>query len=300
MGRIRGLMGASLHEVSCSGARACACVQGSWRTAGALWIAMEFCGGGSVADLVHAAGDAPLGEDAIAYLCAETLAGLRYLHAIGKVPCPARSTRSSVRRSQCCEVGLSPLALSAAAGAMSPDTLAVCQVAAQPTAVSSQGTCWGLAHLVAHNPPSMRIAGGAVCSTARHSGWVNQSQVNQSRFPTRPPTRPRPCAPRAGAPGHQVREHPADGGGAGQAGGLRGGRAADAHDDQAQHLHRHAALDGARGHPGVPLRRQGDPSLFWLIDSHDDQALRRQGGNLVPVSSFKDTSRNACPILMKG
>lgn len=32
---------------------------------------------------------------------------------------------------------------------------------------------------------------------------------------------------------------------------------ADGHDEQAQHVHRHAALDGARGHPGVALRRQG-------------------------------------------
>ena len=60
-------------------------VQGSWTTHGALWIAMEYCGGGSVADLVHAA-DGPLDQDIIAYLCAETLAGLTYLHSIGKVP----------------------------------------------------------------------------------------------------------------------------------------------------------------------------------------------------------------------
>ena len=46
---------------------------------------MEYCGGGSVADLVHAA-DGPLDQDIIAYLCAETLSGLTYLHAIGKVP----------------------------------------------------------------------------------------------------------------------------------------------------------------------------------------------------------------------
>ncbi|BDA42374.1 probable serine/threonine-protein kinase 4 at N-terminal half [Coccomyxa sp. Obi] len=57
---------------------------GSWRTKGALWIAMEFCGGGSVSDLVQAA-EGPLEEDIISYICAETLAGLNYLHAIGKV-----------------------------------------------------------------------------------------------------------------------------------------------------------------------------------------------------------------------
>ena len=46
---------------------------------------MEYCGGGSVADLVHAA-DGPLDQPIIAYLCAETLSGLAYLHSIGKVP----------------------------------------------------------------------------------------------------------------------------------------------------------------------------------------------------------------------
>ena len=45
---------------------------------------MEYCGGGSVADLVHAA-DGPLEQPIIAYLCAETLSGLKYLHSIGKV-----------------------------------------------------------------------------------------------------------------------------------------------------------------------------------------------------------------------
>ena len=66
-------------------------LQGSWRTAGALWIAMEFCGGGSVSDLVHAAAaaaaddeDDAMPEEAIAYICGQTLAGLRYLHSIGK------------------------------------------------------------------------------------------------------------------------------------------------------------------------------------------------------------------------
>ncbi len=68
-------------RASASGAAAGA--QGSWAVGGALWIAMEYCGGGSVADLVHAA-DAPLGEDVVAYICAEALAGLAYLHALGK------------------------------------------------------------------------------------------------------------------------------------------------------------------------------------------------------------------------
>jgi hypothetical protein len=73
------------HHAACgAGARgAAAAAQGSWAVGGALWIAMEYCGGGSVADLVHAA-DAPLGEDVVAYICAEALAGLAYLHALGK------------------------------------------------------------------------------------------------------------------------------------------------------------------------------------------------------------------------
>ena len=45
---------------------------------------MEYCGGGSVADLMHGS-DVPLDQDMISYICAETLAGLAYLHSIGKV-----------------------------------------------------------------------------------------------------------------------------------------------------------------------------------------------------------------------
>ncbi|KAL3152262.1 hypothetical protein ABBQ32_001339 [Trebouxia sp. C0010 RCD-2024] len=57
---------------------------GSWRGSEALWIVMEHCGGGSVADLMHAS-DVPLDQDMISYICAETLTGLAYLHSIGKV-----------------------------------------------------------------------------------------------------------------------------------------------------------------------------------------------------------------------
>ena len=60
-------------------------MQGSWRLPSALWIVMEYCGGGSVSDLVHTAGT-PLSEDLIAFICSETLAGLTYLHSINKVP----------------------------------------------------------------------------------------------------------------------------------------------------------------------------------------------------------------------
>ena len=195
-------------------------MQGSWRTHGALWIAMEYCGGGSVADLVAAA-DGPLEQPIIAYLCAETLSGLKYLHSIGKVLAEladwrcrpnAVTQRSSVGLRNCAAMLLHFCIL----GRSFPSAEAPLHT------VSMKGRCIGV-HLA-------------------HLGMYG-------RF-----------ARCAGAPGHQVREHPADGGRAGQAGGLRGGRAADAHDVQAQHLHRDAPLDGPGGHPGIPLRWQGKQS----------------------------------------
>lgn len=57
---------------------------GAWRAPDALWIAMEYCAGGSVSDIMHAC-NAPLEEAVISYICAETLAGLSYLHALGRV-----------------------------------------------------------------------------------------------------------------------------------------------------------------------------------------------------------------------
>jgi serine/threonine-protein kinase 24/25/MST4 len=57
---------------------------GSWRTHDALWICMEYCAGGSVSDVMHTCGGG-LDEDMIAYICAQTLAGLAYLHSLGKV-----------------------------------------------------------------------------------------------------------------------------------------------------------------------------------------------------------------------
>lgn len=54
---------------------------------------MEYCGGGSISDLVQANGNEPLEEEVTAYICKETLAGLAYLHSIGK----ARR-----RRCECC------------------------------------------------------------------------------------------------------------------------------------------------------------------------------------------------------
>ena len=57
---------------------------GSWRAPEALWIAMEYCAGGSVSDIMQALGS-PLDESAIAYICCETLNGLEYLHSSGRV-----------------------------------------------------------------------------------------------------------------------------------------------------------------------------------------------------------------------
>ncbi|CAD7696019.1 unnamed protein product [Ostreobium quekettii] len=58
--------------------------KGSYTYNDSLWIVMEFCGGGSIADIVRSL-DTPLTEDLIAYVCAETLKGLAYLHALGMV-----------------------------------------------------------------------------------------------------------------------------------------------------------------------------------------------------------------------
>ncbi|XVF85801.1 hypothetical protein PTKIN_Ptkin17bG0146800 [Pterospermum kingtungense] len=49
-----------------------------------LWIVMEYCGGGSVADLMNVT-EEPLEEYQIAYICREALKGLDYLHSIFKV-----------------------------------------------------------------------------------------------------------------------------------------------------------------------------------------------------------------------
>ncbi|XP_029526029.1 mitogen-activated protein kinase kinase kinase kinase 2-like isoform X2 [Oncorhynchus nerka] len=56
---------------------------GSYFRNNKLWICMEYCGGGSLQDIYHATG--PLNERQIAYVCRETLQGLRHLHETGKM-----------------------------------------------------------------------------------------------------------------------------------------------------------------------------------------------------------------------
>nr|XP_002131009.1 mitogen-activated protein kinase kinase kinase kinase 5 isoform X1 [Ciona intestinalis] len=56
---------------------------GSYLRRDKLWIAMEYCGGGSMQDIYHITG--PLDEKLIAYVCRETLKGLAYLHSKGKM-----------------------------------------------------------------------------------------------------------------------------------------------------------------------------------------------------------------------
>ncbi|XP_076823425.1 mitogen-activated protein kinase kinase kinase kinase 5-like isoform X6 [Clavelina lepadiformis] len=56
---------------------------GSYLRRDKLWIAMEYCGGGSMQDIYHVTG--PLDEKLIAYVCRETLKGLAYLHSKQKM-----------------------------------------------------------------------------------------------------------------------------------------------------------------------------------------------------------------------
>ncbi|KAL3872660.1 hypothetical protein ACJMK2_035874 [Sinanodonta woodiana] len=56
---------------------------GSYLRRDKLWIAMEYCGGGSMQDIYHITG--PLAEPQIAFICKETLKGLKYLHSKGKM-----------------------------------------------------------------------------------------------------------------------------------------------------------------------------------------------------------------------
>lgn len=45
-----------------------------------LWLVMEYCGGGSVTDLIKSSKGQSLKEDWIAYICREILRGLEHLH----------------------------------------------------------------------------------------------------------------------------------------------------------------------------------------------------------------------------
>jgi serine/threonine protein kinase len=55
---------------------------GTWKKDDEIFIAMEYCGGGSVADFGQV-WDIDLTEDQIALICRETLKGLVYLHSVG-------------------------------------------------------------------------------------------------------------------------------------------------------------------------------------------------------------------------
>lgn len=55
----------------------------SIQTEEALWIIMEYCGGGSITDVIASNG-LPLDESTIAYICSEALKGLSYLHSMSK------------------------------------------------------------------------------------------------------------------------------------------------------------------------------------------------------------------------
>jgi len=46
-----------------------------------LWLVMEFCGAGSVNDLIKSVKGSSLREDWIAYVCKEVLNGLAHLHS---------------------------------------------------------------------------------------------------------------------------------------------------------------------------------------------------------------------------
>jgi serine/threonine protein kinase len=56
---------------------------GSYYHTGQLWLIMEYCAGGSVIDLIKAAG--PQEEGFIATVLMNTLRGLEYLHSTKKI-----------------------------------------------------------------------------------------------------------------------------------------------------------------------------------------------------------------------
>eukprot|EP01097_Dermamoeba_algensis_P007198 TRINITY_DN4510_c0_g1_i2.p1 TRINITY_DN4510_c0_g1~~TRINITY_DN4510_c0_g1_i2.p1 ORF type:complete len:317 (-),score=63.69 TRINITY_DN4510_c0_g1_i2:14-964(-) len=60
------------------------CYKGSYVWNNQLWISMEYCGGGSISDLIETL-ERPMREDQIAYICRETLLGLAYLHSTRKL-----------------------------------------------------------------------------------------------------------------------------------------------------------------------------------------------------------------------
>eukprot|EP01156_Anaeramoeba_ignava_P001960 Anaeramoba_ignava/a217204_6345.p2 GENE.a217204_6345~~a217204_6345.p2 ORF type:complete len:252 (-),score=66.47 a217204_6345:1051-1806(-) len=57
---------------------------GTYFKTDSLWIVMEYCGGGSVSDIIETC-DTTLNEEQIASVCKEVLLGLKYLHEIKKI-----------------------------------------------------------------------------------------------------------------------------------------------------------------------------------------------------------------------
>ena len=55
---------------------------GCWRKADELFIAMEYCDGGSTCDF-YSTLEQGLEEDAIKLVCRDTLKGLQYMHSVG-------------------------------------------------------------------------------------------------------------------------------------------------------------------------------------------------------------------------
>jgi len=75
-----------------------------------LWIVMEYCGGGSVSDICQIL-ETNLEEDMIAYVCRETLKGLRYLHGVRRIHRDVKG--GNILVTECGEVKIADFGVSA-------------------------------------------------------------------------------------------------------------------------------------------------------------------------------------------
>jgi len=57
----------------------------SYRTDDIVWVVMEFCGGGSLLEIIELYEYIKLSENHIAYICRETLKGLAFLHGMSRI-----------------------------------------------------------------------------------------------------------------------------------------------------------------------------------------------------------------------